>query len=417
MLFVTCLALVYGLGAQSEHVSFVASWEWDEDSDLSTEEKALMHLHSSSYGTAVHNVEWDEKSETILVYGNSGFAKEESRGAIVEFSIDKKQTGVQLTLANVIELPCMGSRKWGGARVDYVNGSRMFWVSCGSCAPERGEVVAPAGLFSYRPWQTVVPELAEDGKPILTKENYPFGMLNAANASKQTYDPYSVWMSSAGDEWQFFVVSDDDDTTSEATVTACRTRNCKDTVVTVGTNIATGYMTSRIIGNELLVQRNVQNFINDGCCADTMFLYKISESAAGEPVISGEPDQIPLNHGRFIPGDLTANASHTFFPYREDNKSKVLLAVAGDEKQYVVYGEFEHDGNGGHFLRTGDYFEVPDTGHINGITRFQHQGKTYIATTDRDIGVFLFKENPRAPSLLEKAVKVGRQTFCALHDV
>jgi len=338
----------------------VATWFWDQ----------------SKVTGSVHNAVWDPKTETIVLYSNFGFAtKSTSASAIVELAI----TGSKLSIASTTDLPCDNSNKWGGVRVVDNNGKRAFWISCGG-----GSITSPAGLFSFG-----------------SAGDFPLGMLNGSSGSAgnsqfppspsagaQTYDPFATWTSSKGQEYQMFITTNDADSSKQAFVTACIANDCKPaTTIVSESKVFSAYLSARVQGDKLMVVANVNNTASGaGCCAEQLLIYKISESAAGAPQISSSFSTVPLDG--LVSGDSSAKVSHTFFSYANGDDTKLLLAMSGGSKEYVVVASLS-----GSSINVESHFEVPNCNHINGVTRFENAGVTYIAATSKGQGLWLFKES------------------------
>lgn len=262
----------------------------------------------------------------------------------------------------------VGWRPCGGC-----NGERVFWVSCGS--GRNGKTTAPAGLFSFG-----------------SLGDSPLGMLDGSVAGTQTYDPFATWVSSAGHEYQLLVATNDVDSSSRSDVTACLTGNCNaDTTFVVGTGVYAAFLSARVLGDKLLVLANVDNVAaGGGCCSEQLLVYKITESQGGAPQISSEFATLPLDG--LVPEDSSAKVSHTFFSYAEGDTARLLLCMNGASKEYVVRADLDENSNG-FSLSARNNFEVPGSNHINGVTRFESAGVTYIATTSKGQGLWLFAED------------------------
>ena len=61
---------------------------------------------------------------------------------------------------------------------------------------------------------------------------------------------------------------------------------------------------------------------------------------------------------------------------------------------YVVQSELVKE-EGAYVVKYVGHFAVPESHHINGLTRFVHDNAGYTATTDKDFGVYLFQD-PKA---------------------
>lgn len=354
----TCMSLSVFATSQTP----VATWFWNQ----------------STVTGSVHNAVWDPKTETIVLYSNYGFAKKDTAtSAIVELAIK----GSKLDIASTTDLPCTGSNKWGGVRVVDNNGKRAFWVSCGG-----GSVTSPAGLFSFG-----------------SAGDFPLGMLNGSSgtagdlkfppspgAGAQTYDPFATWTSSHGQEYQMFITTNDYDSSTQAFVTACIANDCNPTTtIKSDSKVYSAYLSARVQGDQLIVVANVNNSASGaGCCAEQLLIYKISEIAGSEsgPQISSSFSTIPLDG--LVSGDSSAKVSHTFFSYANGDSTKLLLAMSGDSKEYVVVATLS-----GSSIKVESHFEVPNCNHINGVTRFENAGVTYIAATSKGQGLWLFKES------------------------
>lgn len=348
----TCLSL----SAVANSQTAVATWFWD-----------------TSITGSVHNAVWDPVTQHIVLYSNFGFAKNDSaQSSIVELAL----TNSKLDVASTTDLPCTGSGKWGGVRVVNSNGKRKaVWVSCGG-----GSVTSPAGLFSYG-----------------SAGDYPLGKLNGSASSlgfppspsvgAQTYDPFATWTSSKAEEYQMFVVTNDAVTSAQAAVTACIANDCKpETTVVSDAKVYAAFLAARVQDDSLLVLTNINGTQKAGCCAEQLLVYTISESTSGAPKISSSFSTLSLDG--LVSGDTSAKVSHTFFSYTSGDTTKLLFAVAGDSKEYVVVANLK---NGA--INVESHFEVPNCNHINGITRYENAGVTYIAATSKGQGLWLFKDD------------------------
>lgn len=311
---------------------------------------------------------WDPTYEQLVLFSNFGFASHPLQSSIVAL---EGVGGATLAVAEKVDLPCFGSEKWGGARpVDYAT-TRLYWVSCGAGLVPSSPFAAPAGLFAY------------DGGTVVAA-------LNGSDAADAAYDPFASWRDANDMLWQFFVRADDRNKTARAPVVACAPDRdyCRKSVDT-GAAPPAAQLSARVVGDALYVLATPTDgrFANysGGCCAESLLVYDVATSPAG-PRVSNERAYAldPV-----VPSDPSIKVSHTFFAWTEAGAPTFNFAATkpgggGDfvVEAQLVDGAVEYVG----------HFPIPDSKHVNGVTRFVHNGTGYTATTDLDYGLRLFRD-------------------------
>ena len=326
------------------------------------------------YGPAkqarVHNVVWDPTTTELVVFSNDGFGTAGNQSSILRLS------GVGAASDNLtfsaIDLPCAGSEKWGGVRpVD----EKQYWVSCGSSLKPTDRFEAPAGLFLF------------DGAAVTARLD-GVGVFPGA-----AYDPFATWTDAADVSWQLFVKADDRFQGRRASVTACAEKHCEQVVLNATPSAA--QLSARVTNGQLLVLAvpEAVHYANytGGCCAEELLIYDLGSAADGTPTTTAN-STVALSP--IVPSDPSIKVSHTFFSWTEQGATVFNFAATapGGGGDYVVEATLVRAADGSSTCRYVGHFKVPDSKHINGLTRFVHGGRGYTATSDLDFGVRVFAD-------------------------